>query len=196
MSSYSDNFNRSDGGLGSNWVVLRGSFAIVSNQVKGSGVAPAITHVATSAATFSADQTANLTLQSKSTFDFIGPAVRINPSTKECYFVRTDGRNNSSNRVYRFDGTSSSVCSGSTINLSGSDGDVFTLSAVGTTISVYRNGSLVESFTDSAYTTGQPGIAYWADYSSATRGDDFSAEDIGGLTPAAIDTYRRLCGIA
>jgi len=41
------------------------------------------------------------------------------------------------------------------------DGDVLRAEIVGSTIRVYKNGSLVASVSDSTWTSGQPGIGFW-----------------------------------
>ncbi len=53
------------------------------------------------------------------------------------------------------------------------DGDVVKVTAIGTSptiISVYLNGSFVDSATDSTWSDGQPGIGFWA-----TSGDTFAS---------------------
>ena len=41
------------------------------------------------------------------------------------------------------------------------DGDVLRAEIVGSTINVYKNGSLVGTATDSTWSAGQPGIGFW-----------------------------------
>jgi len=42
-----------------------------------------------------------------------------------------------------------------------SDGDVLRAEIVGSTIRVYRNGSLIATVNDSTFSSGQPGIGFW-----------------------------------
>ena len=41
------------------------------------------------------------------------------------------------------------------------DGDVLRAEIIGSTISVYKNGNLVKSVTDTTYASGQPGMGFW-----------------------------------
>jgi hypothetical protein len=58
--------------------------------------------------------------------------------------------------------------------------DIIKVEAIGTNISVYKNGSLVETVSDATYASGQPGMLYnWTNVRATTL-DDFNATDSGG----------------
>jgi hypothetical protein len=59
------------------------------------------------------------------------------------------------------------------------DGDVLKLTAVGTTLEAFKNGSSVGSTTDSTYSTGQAGIGGYGG-AAFTVFDDWSGDNIGG----------------
>lgn len=198
MASFNDNFNRADGALGSNWAIPSGmsGLQIISNAVNGAG-APSVrcSHVATSAATFTADQEATITISARGNSDLIGPAVRVDNAGATGYAIRSDGQNLNSNRVISFSGTTQTVLANSTTNIQFAANDTVTLRAVGTTITVLVNGVTVQSFTDSTLSSGQPGIFYRRDNTGATRGDDFTATDIGGSSNAPRSQFYHLQGM-
>jgi hypothetical protein len=179
MATFSDNFNRADGALGSNWtsVGTLGALAIFSNQVRaGSLPGPFANIVAPATATFSADQESSLTVATAVSNDFVGPLVRVDATNGTGYGIYGRTINDNTMRLFRFVNASRTLI-GST-NLIVANGDVLLLRAVGTTISAYKNGVLHESVTDSTYATGQPGITYQWDNNRGARGDDFVAADV------------------
>lgn len=181
MASFSDNFDRPDGALGANWTVpsAMSGLQIISNQINGAG-APSVrvSVVATGTATFANDQEATITVPTRGNFDYIGPVVRCNIAGATGYAIRSDGQNNNVCRVVRFSGTTLTVLPGSTTNIQYGAGDSLTLRAEGSTITVLKNGVVVQSFTDTNHVSGQPGVLYERGNTSATRGDLFSAADL------------------
>jgi hypothetical protein len=64
------------------------------------------------------------------------------------------------------------------------DGDVFRFSVVGSNFSVYQNGTLRATFTDSTYTNGSPGIAaFWLN--AGNTGDNLGWKSIVAGEPSA-----------
>jgi len=184
MASFADDFNRADSStLGSNWTVSTGlsSFQITSNAARGTSGA-SLDAVSTGAATFTADQEASVKYTARGSFDFAGPAVRIASSAATGYAVYADGVNSSDRRLVRVTGqTRTAIGTAAIVPVAG---DVVKLRVVGTTLTVYVNGSLVDTVTDSTYASGQPGMYYLLDNVSATRLDDFIADDVG-LPPSS-----------
>ena len=65
------------------------------------------------------------------------------------------------------------------------DGDTWKLECIGTTLNVYLNGSLINTNTDSAITSGNPGVAYSATETSASV-DNWEAGSIGSTAVGGI----------
>lgn len=165
--SYTDDFNRSDGALGANWTTFgTGSISIISNQVGNtvssqSGSAIRVETI-----------DSNQYVQAKCTVDAATSLLlRYNSSTDSGYSLNIDGDNL---HVYRIDnGVSISL----TANISSTVGptDVIKFTAVGSTLTIYKNGSYVASITDSTYTSGKTGLSIWH---TAGRFDDFETGNI------------------
>ena len=101
----SDNFDRADGGLGSNWTTVSGTAApkIVSNNLR-VGTANAVNSAYWSASTFGSDQFAQASLPNSSGAQY-GPGIAVRLSSTEGYFL---WYGNSSNTVslWRMDNSS------------------------------------------------------------------------------------------
>lgn len=168
----SDDLNRADGPLGSNWSILQGTGAtIVSNAMTFAGSDSIIRW---QGSTFAADQQAELTLDSPFS-GALGGAVRIRSSDGAGYAVGTEFNNTTIN-LYRHDGGGSFTSLGQVTGLSMVGGDRVGIRIVGSTIRVLLNGSIVgSSFTDTTYTTGNPGV-----YGFGGSGTNWQAEEIGG----------------
>lgn len=185
MATFSDDFNRADGVIGANWQngTGLGIVGISGNQAWQSNAGPtsaAMASVATTAATFTADQESTVTLAALSSSDFIGPAVRCNPATGSGYFVTLDGTADSNRRIRRMSGGVETIIGA--VNLPAATNDVYVLRAVGTTISVFRNGSLLDQVTDSTHASGQPGLYFsWGNVRGG-RLDAFLGADVEPIT--------------
>ena len=178
MASFSDDFNRANGSLGSNWsnVTSFSAMQISSNAANAGSVAKCMAAVNTSTVTFANDHSAQITVGNIGSFDYVGLLVRVSGGTG--YGVQIDGRTgNSNNTLFRFAGgvITSNLGTGS---LTATAGDTLKLVASGTTIALYKNGSLVDSVTDATYASGQPGIL--SDFGNSNVGivDDFVGLDI------------------
>ena len=162
--SVSDNFNRADGPLGSNWTTVPGTSApkIVSDTLR-AGTAGALNSAYWSASTFSNDQFAQASLPNSSGTQY-GPGIAVRLSSSKGYFL---WYGNSSNTVslWRMDSSSSwtQLAQSPSLTVSPSS-DVWKIQAVGSTISGYQNGNLVVQATDTNIKSGSPGV--WLYYSS------------------------------
>ena len=160
----SDNFNRADGPLGSNWTTVPGTSApkIVSDILR-AGTPGALNSAYWSASTFSNDQFAQASLPNSSGTQY-GPGIAVRLSGSKGYFL---WYGNSSNTVslWRMDSSSSwtQLAQSPSLTLSPSS-DVWKIQAVGSTISGYQNGNLVVQATDTNIKSGSPGV--WMYYSS------------------------------
>jgi hypothetical protein len=66
-----------------------------------------------------------------------------------------------------------------------SSGDILGATAVGSTLTIYKNGVVVGSATDPTYTDGAPGIGFFLQYDTGIITDwgftNFAANDSGAL---------------
>ena len=185
LSSFSDDFNRADGGLGSNWLTTTSgvysgsSLRIASNAVVSDS--PGGANVLNSASLiFSPDQEAELTLSARGTFDYIGAGVRMGLGFTG-YALAIDGRETTYAGVVRCDGsTFSQIATGAWVV--SEVGDTYRIRIVGNRITVFRNNVFATTFTDNTYSNGQPGILYIRDNFSTTKGDNFIAKDLRNST--------------
>lgn len=159
----SDNFNRADGGLGTNWTTTTGQEdpQIVSNLVqdKTAGVAPS--QAWWNANTFAANQYSQAT-NIKNTVDAaheIQITVRIDTTgANTAYQCRSRGPNGSSvqQRLGKIvTGTPTVLASGNfTIN----DNDVIRCEVIGSALNYKQNGTSILTATDSAISSGAAGF--------------------------------------
>ena len=176
----SDNFDRADGGLGSNWTTVSGTGApkIVSNTLR-VRTAGALSSAYWSASTFSSDQFAQASLPNSSGTQY-GPGIAVRLSGSKGYFL---WYGNSSNTVslWRMDSSSSETLLKQSASLTVSpSSDVWKIQAVGSTISGYQNGKLVVQATDTNIKSGSPGV--WLYYSS-NQIDNWSGGDVTSTYP-------------
>jgi hypothetical protein len=161
VTDVTDNFNRADGALGSNWSAGPSFTAptIVSNV--GSSANDSAWHVAhwnTSVNTFVNDQYSEATvLDGSAVTTFAGVIVRHQPSTSSGYFAFPNG---GSIKLYRLDSGSFNLLN--TLGSGITDGSVIRLEITGTTLNVKVNGTSVGTFTDTNYSSGSPGIASYS----------------------------------
>ena len=178
----SDNFDRADGALGSNWTTVPGTAApeIVSNTLR-VGTASALNSAYWSASTFGDDQFAQASLPNSSgTQD--GPGIAVRLSGTRGYFL---WYGNSPNTVslWRMDSSTSwtQLAQSTPLTVLPSS-DVWMIQAVGSTISGYQNGNLVVQATDTNINSGSPGV--WLYYSSnqigSWSGGDVATHQVGG----------------
>ena len=171
----SDNFTRANGGLGSNWTTVTGTVApqIVSNTLQ-PGTAGTVNSAYWSANTFGSDQYAQASLPNSNGSSY-GPAIAVRLSNSKGYFL---WYGNSANQVsiWRMDSATSWTQLKASGSLTISATDVWKITAVGSTISAYQNGTQVATVTDTHYTTGSPGV--WL-YYSGNQITNWSGGDIG-----------------
>jgi hypothetical protein len=163
---YTDNFNRSNGALGSPWVVFDGGLLVSSNHC---GTPDAGLHTSRYNQTFNADQWTEADLTGVGA-GILGPCVRFT-SGGDFYYTWVNGANISIFK--RVSGTYTQV---------GSNGPAWTasakyrLEAQGTTIRLYVAGTLVITATDSSIASGQPGLL--GANSTSVTADNFRCGDL------------------
>jgi hypothetical protein len=175
MTSASDNFNRANGGLGSNWTDATGmsGLQVVSNACAGTVSAEQVSFWATTAGSFSADQYSEGAVRGMvSGAKYAGVVVRM--SGDDGYTFYTDGASGAGHtEVARYDNAVPTVLQSFATTVAA--GDVLKLQITGTTLKAYKNGvQLGTDITDATYAAGQPGI----DCYDTTNVDDWSAADI------------------
>ena len=170
-----DNFNRANGALGSNWLTsldIAGPAPVISgNQCQGSNTnCPA--YWSPSVNTFSNNQFAQATYVTAASFGHGGVVVRHDASGhSNFYLFYANGSNYS---LYRCDGGVYSDIADAT-NGGYANGDVLRLEATGSTLVCKVNGVTWITHTDTTYSSGQPGIL---PQNSSELMDDWSAGPI------------------
>jgi len=199
--TYSDDFNRADGGLGSNWTLgttgtLTGAaIAVVSNQAKASGSTGATNGGAYwNSGSISADQYSEIQVPSlPPTAYWVGAIVRAD-STMGNHYLAIYFNNGGTYTIALYkmiSGTWSQIGSNYT-SFTATAGDIMRLSVSGTTLRIKLNSTIVITQTDSAISTGRPGIAT----AGTVVMDNFNAGDSSSGTLFAVTmTPIKLTGL-
>lgn len=179
-----DNFNRADGGLGSNWTTASGCFALsissnacLCNDDPEGGYWNAVTP--------SNDQYSQLTIGSvvvTASDNGIGPSIRQSTSADTKYFVMGSTVDSHCYKVVAGAYTQIGSTAGSVTT-----GDVLYIEAQSTAVVAKKNGSNLITATDSAVTSGRFGI-FGANQSENPTADNWSGGDFasvgsGGYVP-------------
>jgi hypothetical protein len=158
--SASDNFNRADGGLGSNWTPISdGGMAIASQQV--TGTAAVLTGDTWAASTFGNDQYSEIQVTSTqlSGGQWVGPAVRVQSSGQNGY-VGIYNWNSGSPELMVFKRSAAGWTQlGNSYSVAPlAAGTKLRLTVLGNSISFMVNGVQRIGVTDSSFSSGAPGI--------------------------------------
>jgi hypothetical protein len=153
----SDNFNRVNGGLGSNWTTVSGTNApkIVNNTAQ-PGSSGTLNSAYWSANTFGSNQYAAASFPNSSGTNY-GPAIAVRLSNSKGYILWY-GNSASTVSIWRMDSSTSWTQLATSAQLTIAAADVWRFQAVGSTLTGYQNGKQVITTTDTHYTTGSPGI--------------------------------------
>lgn len=196
MATATDDFNRANdpSGLGSNWSAQCNSSGIVvsANAAYKNG-AGSNDYSFYNAISPGADQYSKIVLSSGFGGGIYG-AVTVRASgtaeaTMNSYVFITNGASGSGNsEIQKFVSGANTKLANVAATFTG--GDVIEIRASGTTISVYKNGSLLTSTTDSSLSSGKPGFG---GYGAGTvfdnwEGGDYSA---GGYIAAISVNHGR-----
>lgn len=162
--SVSDNFNRADGGLGSNWVASPDTAAdqttliITSNAVTGQGAVNAYSWWGANAAPD--DQYAEVAVTTLPTAGaWAGPTVRGNADGSSHYvLIAWDNGGNPTLELFKRIGGNYTAL-GSVPWPSATAGDVIRLEAFGKNLTGYHNGTPIIIASDTDLTWGMPGLA-------------------------------------
>jgi hypothetical protein len=153
MVDRTDDFNRANGGLGANWTTTFNALAIVSNEVHGS-TAGDQSSGCWSADAFLADQYSQVKAVNLS--DGGGPCVRSNLVVAGTFYTLyvQDG---ATARIYEVTAGSFAAL-GADFDPGASAGNVVKLSATGTSLEAFTEGTSKATRTDGSITIGRPGI--------------------------------------
>jgi hypothetical protein len=182
--SASDNFQRADGPLGSNWTdITDGGMSISGDAATGtSGVSGDVW----TANTFGNDQFSQITLTSTQLTgsQWIGGAVRSDNSGQDAY-AGIYFWNNGSPELMLFKRQGGAWTQLGSAFASGalSAGTQIEVTAVGSAVSVLENGTTEISVTDTSLTSGAPGLmAYGTGQAAGWSGGNASSAPAGGGT--------------
>lgn len=171
----SDNFNRPDGSLGSNWTTVTGASApaISGNQVT-AGTPNTANAAYWSANAFTNDQYAQAQFTTPEVSGQYGPGVAVRLSASGHGYFLWYGNADNTVTIFRMDAPGTLVTLKQSGALTISTSDTWRLEADGGYLSAYQNGNLVLQAIDDHYTSGSPGV--WL-YNSTNDLDNWSGGD-------------------
>jgi len=146
-----DNFNRSNGAIGSNYTVTNGGINVASNVIQGTATGNNVAFW--NANSFFTDQFAEATVTSlNGTTDFIGPSVRVSPGSNwySCF--------ENSTTVFIQKEVSGAFNNITNAASTGAAGDILRLEVQGNALTCYKNGAVILTATDSSLSSGSPGV--------------------------------------
>ena len=169
-----DDANRADGSLGSDYTHLRtttvadifsNSFRAGTSQVEACAIYTPFTP--------SNNQWCEVTIVALASNAYIGPAVRGSTANSNSWY----GAYSSADERFLLRYSNNTFTTLATTATPFAVNDVVRITADGTTISVHVNGVLWTSVTDSTLTSGNVGLACWAN-NAGTRVDDLTANNV------------------
>lgn len=183
-----DNFNRANGGVGANYTNTQNTLTISTNQYTGGSAGAWNSANLTGPGGYANDQYAAFTLSTIGGGNAqVNVGVRMQAGTFSGY---TCGVNTNSNTFFLqkfITGSSGNIASQG--GITPTVGEIVILTVTGSNLSCsrYLNGTLLNTLSgsDSAYTSGSPGLAV---FSNTSKGDNFNA---GSLTPVAITSAEQ-----
>jgi hypothetical protein len=164
----SDNFNRANSSdLGTNWTVPTGAVAcnITINKASTSGT---LAFEYWNADTPGNNQYAEC--KSPNSSKYAGPAVRVSTSEKTAYYYDIGSKQIFKNIA----GTETSILT--VTDATPSATVLYKLTAINSLLSVYKDGTLLGSVTDTSISSGMVGIFV---FGSSSAVDDWAADEIG-----------------
>lgn len=175
----SDDFNRADGPIGSNWTnMLGGAFNIDTGAAKFNSDQDCATYY--NAVVWPDDQYSEITFKGTDTPDSAdvgyGVLCRQSASAHTCY--RAVGSGTGWDVAKFITGSYTSLASGGAVTFA--NGDTLRLEVVGTTWTLKKNGSVVATDTDASIASGNAGIAYSAPGVNNTTIDSWAGGSVGG----------------
>jgi hypothetical protein len=181
----SDDFNRADGAVGGGWVTgFDAAPVIVSQQIK--GVTSATWHEILRGETYGNDQWSQIQVETPPGLsDWIGTCVRADLATGQNLYRFIYFNNGGSYELRigkRVSGTGSTLATTVLGATPLPAGTTLMLSVVGSTLSLYQNGALALTTTDTQFPSGgAPGIII---FSNTATGDNWSGGNVVAATAA------------
>ena len=185
MTTFTDDFNRADGSVGANWVLVSGPWTIISQQLS-SGTASGTVVIRAATAMATNDNSAQVTIAATGAVSH-GVFCRGNTGFTQGYLWRNDGT--SWNLFSNVGGSFTSIGSFAGAAVAG---DIAKIQAVGSTIQGYVNGIQRVSVTNTAVTAGTS-VGIRAESTNLLRFDDFTGADVSAgsatKTPSTLSQY-------
>lgn len=171
-----DNFNRANGGLGANWSTPTGgsALAITSNAVYRGSVAYCMQYW--NADAFANDHYSECTI-STSAYQVMGPAVRMQSGSSDCYFLFASVGGTTVAIGYMLNKAYNSTLA--SFNVGFANGALLRLQAVGSTLTAFVDGNNVGNVTDTNLASGYPGLHNASGVGSL---DNWQADDVASAT--------------
>lgn len=185
MTTYSDNFNRSNStSLGSPWVDVTGGWGVLSNGAYTPNNADNFSYYNNTTANDQYSKATFVNLGASGTNDYIGVGARISAGpTGYMLYVNPLG----AGWVVQAAPSFSTIMSGSDTFTSG---DTVELRAVGTTITFYKNSVSIGSTTDASIASGFAGLdTFTGNDTARTWFDNWEGGDVGGGGGATYQPY-------
>jgi hypothetical protein len=193
---FSDDFNRADGSIGSNYQICSGSTSLMTifNGTISTPTGTQFNCVSTGSLLFPSDYEAELTYTALNNFDYMAPAVRVDPANATGYAIKYFPETQAL-QIGTVVGKTYTPLVGVTRRVS--VGDKLTLRVLGNLLTAYCNGLAVTSVTNNSYTSGQAGFFYIPDNIRATRVDDFKVRSLqNSMRISSTGTRGRIIGRA
>jgi hypothetical protein len=177
LQSAFDNFNRTNGAIGSNWTVQTGGFNVNSNSIVGTGSTNNWAFYSGANLPVTADQFAEISLPAAvPSGGGAGPGVRMSGTGSGADNYNCHPNNNTLFLERVLNGSAGTLTS---VANTSAAGDVIRLEVVGNTLNCYYNGVLKLTATDNNLTAGSPGIEL---FNTAATLDNWTG---GNLVPLA-----------
>lgn len=174
--SATDNFNRADGTLGSNWTDgSDGGLQISSQGIVSNGTSATREDIRT-AETYDNNQYSQIEIGNVTGGQWIGPTVRTQNNGQDCYLALYDYNNGSPYvELFKRNGGTFTGLGGQTNVSALASGTKLKIMAVGDTISLLVNGVEKQTAYDNSITGGAPGIMTF----DTPSGDNWSGGNAG-----------------
>lgn len=186
----SDDFNRADGGLGTNWIgPLRPTapeeiMRIISNEAVRNVSGDDASALYDGSITWPSDQYSegNVIGDGTGGGSGAGTGLIVRGDVPTGVYYRTVAYVSATNSVEVVKFLPAATVLGADINVAWASGDIMRVEASGSTLTIYKNGTSIGTRTDSSITSGKPGIAY-SSAANSTAVDNWE----GGSLAVAVD---------
>lgn len=182
MAVFTDDFNRSDGPIGSDYNAVANTLNVISNEVKGNA-SSTWNVVQCIGASFTDDHYTQIEIRTLSGTDQVRLDVRLNSSGAISYQMLYES-SSPSLRLDYYDGASDNFLFTHPSPPTLGAGDILKLAVSGGNIDLYVNGVLIKRVYNASLTTNPPGFGI---ESTANRIDNYEA---GDYTPISLPNLR------